>query len=133
MINLSQYATLFADSAKRGFDGRDVIFITAYPNVSKPSLLKSAVASFSVYDVETQTEGLGSEFQAGQIKVQASIYVPYRNKTENPDGIAEKICTVICSEFNIAGVKITKTEPDEDTECLVKHVIFTIDDEVIKE
>ena len=50
MIDLSKYAALFADTARGGIADENVVFITAYPRMAKPTLLKSAVAAFSVYD-----------------------------------------------------------------------------------
>lgn len=132
MIDLSKYATLFADTARGGIADENVVFITAYPKTEKPTLLKSAVAAFSVYDVRSEQEGLGADIQSGQVKIQVSVFVPYKNKSENGTALLEKICRVICSEFCILGIKITKTEPDADTECTIARAVFTLDDEILR-
>lgn len=132
MIDLSKYAALFADTARRSIADENVIFITSYPKTAKPTLLKSAVAAFSVYDVQSEQEGLGADIQSGQIKIQVSVFVPYKNKSENGNALLEKICRTICSAFCILGIKITKTETDDDTECTVTRAVFTLDDEILR-
>lgn len=132
MINLSNYAVLFADTARQSLADENIVFITAYPKTAKPALLKSAVAAFSVCDIQSQPEGLGSDVQSGQIKIQVSVYVPYKNKSENGMALLEKICRVICSKFCILGIKTGKAEPDSDTECTVSRAVFTLDDEILR-
>lgn len=132
MIDLSQCAALFADTARHGISDENIIFITAYPKTAKPTMLKSAVAAFSVYDTESEQEGLGSDMQSGQIKMQVSVYVPYKCKNQNGNALLEKICRVICSEFCILSIKIAETEPDADTECMVARAVFTLDDEILR-
>lgn len=132
MINISEYLSLFADKARQGLADENSVFITAYPATAKPTLLKSAVAAFSLYDVQSEQEGLGADVQSGQIKIQVSVFVPFKNKNENGTALLEKICRVICSEFCILGIKITETEPDADTECTVTRAVFTLDDEILR-
>lgn len=132
MISLSQCAALFADTARQKAAAENVIFITSYPKTAKPTLLSCAVAAFSAYDAQTEQEGLGADLQSGQIKIQASVFVPYRNKNQNAAALLEKICRALCSEFCILGIKITKTEPDDDTQCTVTRAVFTLDDEILR-
>lgn len=132
MISLSKCAELFADTARCGISDENINFITAYPKTAEPTLLNSAVAAFSVYDIQSQQEGLGADIQSGQIKIQVSVFVPYKNKNQNGNALLEKICRVICSEFCILGIKITETEPDADTECTVVRAVFTLDDEILR-
>lgn len=132
MIDLSKCAELFADTARSGISDENVIFITSYPKTAKPTLLKSAVAAFSVCDIQSEQEGLGADIQSGQIKIQVSVFVPYKNNGENGNVLLEKICRVICSKFCILGIKITQTEPDADTECTVTRAVFTLDDEILR-
>lgn len=132
MIDLSQCAVLFADTAKQALKDENVIFITAYPKTAKPTLLKTVVAAFSVYDVKSEQEGLGADIQSGQIEVRVSVFVPYKNKSENGAEILEKICRVLCGKFCILGIKVYQTEPDADTECTVTRAVFTLDDEILR-
>lgn len=133
MTDLSGITNAFVEAAKRSCPLENMVYTAAYPHTVKNTVLKTVVVAFSVYDAEVSPEGIGENIYSGGIKISAAIYIPKYltgNGTEAAMNIAKALCSGLCSEFNITGLKVTAPQPDADTECVVTRVIFTVDDEL---
>ncbi len=133
MIDLSGITNAFVEAAKRSCPLENTVYTAAYPHTVKNTVLKTAVVAFSIYDTEVLPQGIGENTYSGGIKISAAIYIPKyltSNGTEAAMNIAKALCSGLCREFNITGLKVTAPTPDADTECVVTRVIFTVDDEL---
>lgn len=133
MLDVSKITNAFAETAQKYCPCEYTACVNAYPNQAKPTLMHKMVIAFSVCDFETAPEGIAESRYSGEIKVSAVFYVPYHFKSAEgitAQKITEDVCKGICSEFHITGLRVSAPKPDADTECMVRRLIFTIDDEL---
>lgn len=131
MTDIQKILQSFIDTAEKYCPLKDMIYIKAFPNTYKSSYMYNSVTAFSVYSTDAEPEGLGENVYSGQLKISAAVYVPF-SKNQSSSGAAAVLCESLCSRLNIRGIKLLCAEPDDDTECIVSRVIFTIDNEIFE-
>ncbi len=104
--------------------------ISAFPATKKPTLLKKTVIAVSCCLVDAAADSLGSSADAGAVKINANVYVPFINKEAVGNEVAKMLCAVVLEKFNVSAVNVCETFADSATECAVTKITFTLNDEI---
>lgn len=131
MTEIQKILQRFIDTAEAYCPLKDMVYIKAFPDTYKSSYMQNSVTAFSVYGIDAEPEGLGENVYSGQLKISAAVYVPF-SKKQSSSAVAAVLCESLCSHLDIRGIKVLSAGPDDDTECVVSRVIFTIDNEIFE-
>ncbi len=132
MAYLDNIVNQFIEKVKKNdfFNNKKVI--RSYPSSTKYTLLKEPVIAVSFKDVNLNENAVGENVKSGSYSISANIYIPFLCGNSG-NVTAEKIVSEICKsvdDFDILGIKISKTISDSITECYITETVFTFNGEL---
>ncbi len=108
---------------------KDKIVLHSYPSSHKYTLLKKPIIAVSFKEINVNESAVGENFKAGTYCVCANIYIPFLCNNISAEEIVSEICKSV-DDFDIVGIKVSKTIVDSLTECYVTETEFTFNGEV---
>lgn len=129
MAYLENVVNDFINKIKKNefFNNKKVI--RSYPASHKYTLLKEPVIAVSFKDVDINENAVGENVKSGTYSISANIYIPFLCGNVNAEKIVAEICKSV-DDFDILGVKVSKTTSDSVTECYVTQTVFTFNGEI---
>lgn len=129
MYNLENTVDNFISKLNISDFFKDKIVIRSYPSSHKYTLLKKPVIAVSFKEINLSESAVGENLKSGNYIISANIYIPFLCGNISAENIVSEICKNV-DDFDIVGIKVSKTEVDALTECYVTKTEFTFNGEV---
>lgn len=128
MIYLENIVNEFISKIEKNDFFSDKKVIRSYPVSFKQTLLKNPVIAVSFKDINMDENSVGENVKSCVYSISANIYVPFLCSNITAEKIVSEICKSI-DDFEILGIKVSKTTSDSVTECYVTETVFTFNGE----
>lgn len=109
------------------FDDKRVV--KAYPEATKPTLLKHAVIAVGIKEINIDEASVGESVKRGSVSVFANIYIPFCVHDVRCEEVVSQICRAAC-DWSIISISASEMTADVKTQCRILKTVFTFNGEI---
>lgn len=128
MFYLDKIVGAFIENVKLNHYFDDKRVIEAYPEATKPTLLKSVCVAVGIKEITADENSVGESIKHGAIGIYANIYIPFSVSNACADEVLCQICRAV-NDWSIASIAVSEMTADMKTQCRVVKSVLTFNGE----